>query len=247
MTDYTPSNHKAINQVRRQKDHARYDSEAIHAILNNNMLAHVGFTLPPGTADEDDWPLVMPMCYGRIEDTVYIHGFVSGRMMKALSSDNPPKVCITVSQVDALIVAMSPFHNSFNYYSAVIFGHGRLVTDPVEKSQALEVITNQPFRHADRWNDSRLPNKIDLQSTKVIAVRIEKASAKHRLGGVNDDLKEMKDEELCKKYYSGVVPVKMVYGEPEASSYNQAPVPAYLAPEHLNKERIMYDADAKKE
>lgn len=76
MTNYTPSNHKAINQVRRQKDHARYDAEAINAILNNNMLAHVGFTLPPGTADEEDWPLVMPMCYGRIEDIVYIHGYL---------------------------------------------------------------------------------------------------------------------------------------------------------------------------
>ncbi|KAF9138829.1 hypothetical protein BGX30_008708 [Mortierella sp. GBA39] len=240
MTDYTPTSHKDINQVHRLKDRAQYDSEAINSILDNNMLAHVGFTLPPGVAEEDDWPFVMPMCYGRIEDTVYIHGYVSGRMMKALSSDNLPKVCITVSQVDALVVAMSPFHNSFNYFSAVVFGRGRLVTDPEEKSRALEVITNQPFRHADRWNDSRLPNKVDLQSTKVIAVRIEKASAKHRIGGVNDDLKETKDEELCKKYYSGVVPCKMVYGTPVASSYNQAPTPAYLDSEVLNKERVMY-------
>ncbi|KAG0078433.1 hypothetical protein BGZ93_005922, partial [Podila epicladia] len=93
--DYTPTSQKAINQIHRQRDRAKYDAETIHSILDNNMLAHVGFTLPPGTADEDDWPFVIPMCYGRIDDIIYVHGYVSGRMMKALASDDLPKVCIT--------------------------------------------------------------------------------------------------------------------------------------------------------
>ncbi|KAG0338952.1 hypothetical protein BG004_006996 [Podila humilis] len=235
-TYYTPTSHKAINQVHRLKDRAKYDAESIHEILDSNMLAHVGFTLPPGAADEDDWPFVMPMCYGRIDDTVYIHGYVSGRMMKALASNERPKVCITVTAVDALIVAMSPFHNSMNYKCAMIFGRGRLVTDETEKDKALNVITNQPFRHADRWNDSRPPNTIDLKSTKVIAVQIERASAKFRRGGVSDDLKDMQDPELVKKYYSGVVPMKVVYGAPVPSEYNVLDPPPYLLPEHMNKE-----------
>ncbi|KAF8938097.1 hypothetical protein BGZ58_001611 [Dissophora ornata] len=236
MTEYTPTSHKAINQVHRLKDRARYDAESIHAILDNNMLAHVGFTLPPGAADEDDWPFVMPMCYGRIDDIVYLHGYVSGRMMKALASDTLPKVCITVSQVDALVVAMSPFHNSMNYKSAVIFGRGRLVESADEKDRALAVITNQPFRHADRWNDSRLPNNIDLKSTKVIAVQIERASAKMRTGGVSDDIADKEDPELLKKHYSGIVPVKTVFGTPVPTDYNVAETPAYLLPEAMNKE-----------
>ncbi|KAF9433252.1 hypothetical protein BGZ76_009695 [Entomortierella beljakovae] len=234
-TDFTPTSHKAINQVHRIKERARYDVESINAILDDNLLAHVGFTLPPGAADEDDWPFVMPMCYGRIDDIVYIHGYVSGRMMKALASETRPKVCITVTQVDALIVAMSPFHNSMNYKSAVIFGHGRLVTDPEEKDRALAAITNQPFRHADRWNDSRPPNKTDLISTKVIAVQIEKASAKSRDGGVNDDVKDKEDPELVKKIYSGIVPMKTVFGAPEPTSYNTVETPSYLLPEFMNK------------
>ncbi|KAF9349788.1 hypothetical protein BGX26_011965 [Mortierella sp. AD094] len=235
-TDFTPTSHKAINQVHRLKDRARYDAESIHAILDNNLLAHVGFTLPPGAADEDDWPFVMPMCYGRVEDIVYLHGYVSGRMMKALASEERPKVCITVSQVDALVVAMSPFHNSMNYKSAVIFGHGRLVDSPEEKDRALAAITNQPFRHADRWNDSRLPNSIDLKSTKVIAVQIERASAKLRTGGVSDDIKDKEDPELLKKHYSGVIPMKTVFGAPEPTAYNIADTPAYLLPDAMNKE-----------
>jgi len=122
-----------------------------------------------------------------------------------------------------------------NYQSAVIFGHGRLVSTPEEKDRALEAITNQPFHHADRWNDSRLPNKIDLQSTKVIAVQIEKASAKIRSGGVSDDVADKEDPELLKKHYSGVVPCKVVYGAPEPTAYNIADTPSYLLPEHMNK------------
>ncbi|KAF9088788.1 hypothetical protein BGX23_007120 [Mortierella sp. AD031] len=235
-TDFTPTSHKAINMVHREKTRARYDWETIHTILDNNILAHVGFTLPPGAAEEDDWPFVMPMCYGRIDDTVYIHGYVSGRMMKALASDDLPKVCITVTQVDGLVVALSPFHNTFNYHSAVIFGRGRLVTDDTEKSEALAVITNQPFRHADRWNDSRPSSKTDLRSTKVIAVRIERASAKVRTGPVKDELSDMKDPEILKKYYTGVIPIKTVFCKPEPSEHNVAPTPAYLEPEAMNKQ-----------
>ncbi|KAG0253760.1 hypothetical protein BG011_006193 [Mortierella polycephala] len=235
--DYTPTSHKAINQVRRPKNRGRYDAESIHAILDNNLVAHVGFTLPPGAAEEDDWPFVMPMCYGRIEDTVYLHGYVSGRMMKALASDTLPKVCITVTQIDALVVAMSPFSNSMNYQSAVIFGRGRLVESAEEKDRALETITNQPFRHADRWNDSRQPSTIDLKSTKVIAVQIEKASAKSRTGQVGDDIKDKEDPELLKKYYSGIVPMKTVFGAPEATTYNVVDTPAYLLPEAMNKDK----------
>ncbi|KAF9980105.1 hypothetical protein BGZ75_008816 [Mortierella antarctica] len=237
MTDYTPTSHKAINHVHRAKDRASYDSESVFKILDNNMLAHVGFTLPPGVTEEDDWPFVMPMCYARIEDTVYIHGYVSGRMMKALSSDDLPRVCITVTQIDALVVAMSPFHNSFNYQCAVVFGRGRLVQSDEEKDRALEAITNQPFHHADRWNDSRPPNNIDLKSTKVIAVQIEKASVKIRTGGVSDDRKDLDNPETVKKYYSGLVPVKTVFGVPEPSPTNVAETPAYLLPEAMNKER----------
>ncbi|KAG0308005.1 hypothetical protein BGZ98_009225 [Dissophora globulifera] len=237
MADYTPTSHKAINQVHRHKERASYDAESIHSILDNNLLAHVGFTLPPGTADEDDWPFVMPMCYGRIDDVVYLHGYVSGRMMKALSSDTLPKVCITVSQVDGIIVGITSFNNSFQYKSAVVFGHGRLVDTPEEKERALAVMTNQSFHHADRWNDSRPTNDIELRSTKVIAVRIERASAKMKTSGVVDDIKDKEDPELVKKYYSGVVPMKVVYGEPQPTEYNLAPTPAYLLPEAMNREQ----------
>jgi len=131
---------------------------------------------------------------------------------------------------------MSPFHNSMNYKSVVVFGRGRLVSSDDEKDAALEAITNQPFRHADRWNDSRPPNNIDLKSTKVIAVQIERASAKMRTGGVSDDRADKEDPELVQKHYSGVVPVKTVFGTPVPTEYNVLEAPAYLLPEAMNKE-----------
>ncbi|KAF9972348.1 hypothetical protein BGZ73_004559 [Actinomortierella ambigua] len=222
-----PSSAKAINQVHRLRERARYDQDTIHAILDAAFIAHVGFTLLPGMAEEDDWPFVMPMIYGRIDDTIYIHGYVSGRMMKALASPNQPKVAITVTLVDGIVVAMSPFNSAMNYRTACLFGHGRLVTDDEEKDKALTAITNHAFK-ADRWYDSRPTNKIEFKSTKVIAVQIEKASAKIRAGQAKDEVKEMTDEELISKYWSGIVPMKTVYEAPIPTDYNKAPVPAYL-------------------
>ncbi|KAG0228833.1 hypothetical protein BGW42_001913 [Actinomortierella wolfii] len=228
-TVYTaPTTVKAINQVHRLRDRARYDRETIHAILDEGIVAHVGFTLPPGMAEEDDWPFVMPMIYGRIDDTIYIHGFVSGRMMKALSSPEPPKVAITVTLVDGMVVSMAAFHSAMNYRTACLFGHGRLVTDEEEKDRALATITNHGFK-ADRWYDSRPATKIELKSTKVIAVQIEKASAKIRTGQASDELKEMEDDEFTKKYWSGIVPMKTVFEKPIPTDYNKAPLPSYIA------------------
>ncbi|KAG0350485.1 hypothetical protein BG005_010002, partial [Podila minutissima] len=93
-----------------------------------------------------------------------------------------------------------------------------------------------PFRHADRWYDSRPPNATDLKSTKVIAVQIERASAKMRTGGANDDRKDKENPEVVKKYYSGVVPMKTVFGTPVPTEYNVLDAPAYLLPEAMNKE-----------
>ncbi|KAF9326941.1 hypothetical protein BG006_009682, partial [Podila minutissima] len=73
-------------------------------------------------------------------------------------------------------------------------------------------------------------------STKVIAVQIERASAKMRTGGVSEDRKDRENPEVVKKYYSGVVPMKTVFGTPVPTEYNVLDAPAYLLPEAMNKE-----------
>ncbi|KAK9763352.1 hypothetical protein K7432_010051 [Basidiobolus ranarum] len=247
--DFTPTSSRSINKIKRMPERANYDKPTIYSILDEGLIAHVGFSLPYSIEDPpqepEDWPLVMPMAYSRIDDTVYLHGYVSGRMIKALGPRDPnapkPKVTITVTHLDGIVYAINPFHNSFNYRSACVFGYGRLVTDPEEKTLVLKAITNQASgcflpKHlnldagetADRWSDSKQPGKIDMQSTGVIAVQIESGSAKIRSGGPKDDAKDVVSEELTQQIWSGVLPIRSVYGPAESAEYTKAPVPEFI-------------------
>lgn len=51
-------------------------------------------------------------------------------------------VCITVTLTDGVVVARSAFHHSLNYRSVVALGQAKAVTDPDEKADALNKITN---------------------------------------------------------------------------------------------------------
>ncbi|WP_236723840.1 pyridoxamine 5'-phosphate oxidase family protein, partial [Mycobacterium avium] len=46
-------------------------------------------------------------------------------------------VCVTVTLVDALVLARAAMHHSVNFRSVVVLGDARVVDDPAEKSRAL--------------------------------------------------------------------------------------------------------------
>jgi hypothetical protein len=137
-------------------------------------------------------------------------------------------VTIAASHVDGLVLSLTPNSHSYNYRSAVLFGHAQLVTDAAEKLYAMELITNGVV--PGRWAGSRVPpNAAEMQSTSVLRVRIAAGSAKVRSGGPNDDRGDLEDEALLGRVWTGVVPVYTVMGEPVAGEYNRVgEVPGYL-------------------
>ncbi len=146
-----------LNKVRKS-DRAAYDKDTVHAILDEAFLAHVGFTDNPGGGRE--WPMVIPMIYGRIGETLYLHGAKAARFAKTLGRGVP--VCITVTLVDALVLARSAFHSSMNYRSVVVHGMARQVSDPDEKSEALAQVTDHLA--PGRWDEARPMNDKELKS-----------------------------------------------------------------------------------
>ena len=82
----------------------------------------------------------------------------------------------------------------------------------------------------DRWNNSRIPpNKTEMTSTTILRVKVESASAKLRTGGPGEDRKDLKDEELRKRVWTGVVPASTQWGEPVPAEGNMVQrVPQYL-------------------
>src|SRR5262249_11918585 len=121
-----------LNKVRRS-DRANYDRAAIHALLDEALVAHVGFA-------DAGRPVVLPMVYGRLGDLLYIHGAKGARFAKALAQAVP--VCLTITLVDGIVVARSAFHMSVNYRSAILHGRATLVVDPDEAQRALAAITD---------------------------------------------------------------------------------------------------------
>lgn len=119
------------------------------------------------------------------------------------------RVCIAATHVDGLVLALSPFSHSYNYRSAVLQGTATVVSDVDEKLWAMTLLTNGVL--PQRWENSRNPpTSAEMQSTRILKVRVLTASAKVRAEGPHDERSDVRDEELVRRVWTGVVPVCLV-------------------------------------
>jgi nitroimidazol reductase NimA-like FMN-containing flavoprotein (pyridoxamine 5'-phosphate oxidase superfamily) len=176
-----------------------YDKETVYTILDEAMFCALAYV-------RDGQPFQIPTGFCRIGDKLYIHGSVGSFYMRELAEKKLP-VCLSVTFMDALVLARSAFHHSVNYRSVVIFSEAKKVEDPDELYLALEVFTNkiQP----GRWNDIRKPDAGEWKATMVLAFDIQEASAKVRTGGPKDD-----EEDYNLDIWAGVVPLKTIREQP---------------------------------
>ena len=187
-----------LNKVRRA-DRASYGRAAIHALLDEALVAHVGFI-------GDGRPIVIPMICGRIGDTLYLHGAKATRFAKAMAPGLP--VCLTVTLLDGIVVGRCAFHMSMNYRSAVIHGHASLVTDAAEAERALAAITDHVL--PGRWAEARPMLDKELKATAVLRVAVEAASLKSRNGPPVDE-----EGDYALPIWGGIVPLGVRIGRPQ--------------------------------
>lgn len=189
--------------VRRGAARAAYDDETVRDVLSAGVIAHVGVTT-------DDGPIVLPMAYGVRDGAtgaeVLIHGALANAMMRAGDSVD---VCLTVTIVDGLVVARTPFHNSMNYRSVVIRGTATSLRDPDAKLAALQVINDHV---TPTWAEARPPSDSDVRKTLVLSIPLAEASAKVRSGDPIDE-----DIDLDGPHWAGVVPLETRWGQPYAA------------------------------
>lgn len=161
--------------VRRHPERSTYDQEAVHSILDEGLICHLGFVV-------DGTPFVMPTMYARDGDHVYVHGSPASRMLRTAAG--PVDVCLTVTLLDGLVLARSVFSHSMNYRSVVVIGRAREVTDREEKLRASRALVEHVCR--GRWADARHPNRKELDTTAILDLPLDEASAKVRDGGPKD-------------------------------------------------------------
>jgi nitroimidazol reductase NimA-like FMN-containing flavoprotein (pyridoxamine 5'-phosphate oxidase superfamily) len=193
-----PSAPSARTRLVREADRAVYDRAAAYKILDEGFVCHVGFVA-------DGQPFVIPTGYGRVGDSLYIHGSAASRMLRRVDEGIP--VCVTVTLLDGLVLARSIFNHSMNYRSVVVLGTARAVTDGKEKLEALRLLSEHIL--PGRWAESRQPNEKELKATSILQLPIEEFSAKVRQGPAIDD-----EDDYSFATWAGVVPLNLVAGEP---------------------------------
>jgi nitroimidazol reductase NimA-like FMN-containing flavoprotein (pyridoxamine 5'-phosphate oxidase superfamily) len=198
------------SQVHRTPARASYDRAIAYAILDEALVASVGFV-------QEGQPFVIPMAFARLDDRLVLHAASKSRFALQLAAGAP--LCVTVTLIDGVVLARSAMHHSMNYRSVVAFGRALELTDEKEKLAACARLVDHVL--PGRSLACRPPNALELKATRVFALPLDEVSVKRRSGGPLDDA-----EDFALPYWAGVVPLAERAGTPIADSI-QAP----LAPE----------------
>jgi uncharacterized protein len=233
---------------------ATYSLEQIHRLINSTHFLNVSYIDP-----SSPFPMTLPMIgqmgsfdrpsasIGDVLD-LYLHGYVSSRVLNLArkntdgTADEGAKkglpITVSATHVDGLILALTPHNHSYNYRSAVLFGHAELVTDDEEKLYAMELITSSVV--PNRWANSRLPpTKTEMTSTGVLKVKIHAGSAKIRVGMPGENKFDLEDDSVTSRVWTGVVPVWTQLGEPLVGPANKvAKIPDYIS-EYIKDENSL--------
>jgi nitroimidazol reductase NimA-like FMN-containing flavoprotein (pyridoxamine 5'-phosphate oxidase superfamily) len=219
MEPYSPTPRTIVH---RMPARGTYDRAAVHEILDEALVCHIGFVA-------DEHPFVIPTAFVRDGELLYVHGAAASRMLRALAGGVP--ICATVTLLDGLVFARSAFHHSMNYRSVVVLGPAREVTDRDERLRAFGMLVDKLSR--GRSSLVRSPNEKELRATRLLAIALEEVSAKARRGPPVDD-----EEDADVPVWAGVVPLALRAGVPEpdgeaAARFGAPDLPSLDAPRRV--------------
>lgn len=183
---YAPSD---LTTLTRHRERGGYDRAAVHAVLDEALHCDVAFI-------RDGRPVCLPTMHARNGETIYVHGSTGGRF--ALLDGEP--ICITVTLLDALVLARSWFNHSVGHRSVVAHGTARIVTDQEERLAAMRALIEKMY--PGRSAESRPPTAREHAATAVVALDLEAVSLKSR-----GDLVVDEEADLDSPFWAGTVPI----------------------------------------
>ncbi len=195
MTTEGPTERTIIHRI---AEHASYDSQTVGEVLDAGLIAHVGII-------HDGSPVVIPMVYARVGDTLYLHGSVASRLMRALRSGIP--ACVTVTVVDGIVLARSAFNMTMNYRSVVIHGTARLIQDAADRAVVFRAVLDHLV--PNHYDTVRPPSESELAQTMLIGIPLTEASVKIRSGPPLEE-----PEDLGLPIWAGEIPLTLVALDP---------------------------------
>ena len=180
----------------RYASRASYDRAAVHAVIDEALVCHVGFI-------RDGAPVVLPTVHARNGDTLYIHGSSGGRF--SLLDGEP--VGVTITLIDGLVFARSWLHHSAPYRSVVIHGTARVVRSEEEKLSAMAALIDHVAE--GRSKDTRPASRKELAKTAIVAIELDEVSLKARGSQIGEE-----PEDLDLPYWAGHIPLRLAAGAP---------------------------------
>jgi uncharacterized protein len=205
----TTSDRTAITRLREKGSTARAD---LDALLDSVHVGHFG------VVDESGLPVVLPTLVVRDGDRVLAHGSTGSRWMRRIAGGAP--TCLTVTALDAVVVARSAFESSMRYRSAVLFGVCS-VLEGADKLRAIDVVTDALI--PGRTQEIRRPLPGELAATLMLALPIAEWSLKVSAGWPDDTA-----QDIAGDAWAGIVPLRTEYDEalPAPDLRDGLPLPA---------------------
>jgi len=218
MSSYSPTPRTTLH---RRPVRGTYDRATVHSILDEALVCQLGFVF-------EGQPYVLPTMFVRHEERVLVHGAAAGRFMRTLAAG--AEACVSVTLLDALVLARSAFHHSMNYRSVVVLGRAHEVTDRAEKLRAMALLVDKvsPGRSAL----AREPNDKEIRATAILSIPLEEVSAKIRVGPPVDD-----EEDMTFPVWAGLVPISLRAAPPQWDGLGDGSQPLPVMPRAVGSPR----------
>ena len=201
--------------VKRHNEREVFDRQAVNTLLDSQYVAHVGFIDP-----DNNLPFVIPMGFARDNDRILLHGSTGSRMMMAIATGI--EICVTVTQLNAIVVARSAFNSSMNYESVMVFGKARVLSAG-EKDLALEAITEKLV--PGLWEYGRPLTSKESAATMIVELPLDRYSLKSRTGDPKDE-----ESDLDLPIWAGLIPVSTTLGAAQtAANASHLPIPPHIS------------------
>ena len=172
--------------------------DALAALVRDARVGHFAFV-------EDGQPRVLPIAIVTDGAHILLHGSSGSHWLRLLATGIP--VALSVTAIDALVVARSAFESSMNYRSAVLFGSctpvGGTRADTVA---ALDIVTEGLI--PGRIAELRPHSAKELAATLVLRMTVDEWTLK-----VSDGWPDDAPADVAGPAWAGILPLRTGYTE----------------------------------
>lgn len=140
------------------------DPVELEALMDGAIVCRLAF-------NGSDYPYIVPVCFGRIGNSLYFHSAREGEKIERIKADN--RICFEMESGVETIPGESACKWSMRFKSVIGFGNATIVTDTSEKIMGLNAI----MEHYSGINDHDYQDSV-VDITEIIRIDIDHVTGK---------------------------------------------------------------------